>query len=93
MNLGQAIRKLRKKKDISQVEFSAMTGISQSYLSLVEKGHRKPSTDMIEKVASALKIPLPLVIWFAVEEKDIAEDKKEYFKMMKPLIDKILEDL
>ena len=93
MNLGKSIRKLRKQKDISQIEFAAMIGMSQSYLSLVEKEHRKPSTDMVEKVASALEIPLPLMLWFAIEEKDVAEDKKEHFKIIKPLVDKMLEDL
>ena len=49
------IRDLRKEKKLTQKEFCALIGTSQSYLSEVENGKGKPSLDMIIGIAMAFK--------------------------------------
>ena len=46
MNLGLSIRKLRKERvpQLTQAEYAATIGISQTYLSQIESNKKKPST-------------------------------------------------
>lgn len=50
----KAIRKWRSK---SQVEISEAVGIAQSYLSAIEAGDRRLTSDLVPKFAAALDVP------------------------------------
>lgn len=56
--LGRTIRRLRLIKGISQEDFALRAGINRSYMSSIENGKRQVSIEIIERVASALEIPL-----------------------------------
>lgn len=56
--LGRTIRHLRLIKGISQEDFALRAGINRSYMSSIENGKRQVSIEIIERVASALEIPL-----------------------------------
>ena len=56
--LGKRIAYLRKQKHMSQLDLSLETGLSQSYLSELEKGKRNPTVNVLNKIASALNIDL-----------------------------------
>lgn len=45
--LGKEIQKLRLKKGYTQTSFSKAVGVSQSYLSKIERGILGPSCDLI----------------------------------------------
>lgn len=90
MELGKAIKALRKKKDLSQGEFSNRIGITQSYLSGIEKGHKKPSIEVVESIAKSIGVPLAVLFWFTLEEKDVQPDKLEAYNMIKPSVDKLV---
>ena len=94
MNIGQSIRLLRidKAKERQNV-FSINIGITQSYLSQIENGQKKASTELLEKIANYLQIPLPILFWFGVEEKDIRPHLTGHFRFIKPSIDKMLESI
>ena len=51
---GQAIRKLRTQKQISQEAFADMCGLHRTYISDIERGLRNVSIENIEKMAKAL---------------------------------------
>ena len=54
---GNKIKTFRNERKISLSHLSELTGISKSYLSLLERGIQKnPSIDIIEKIARALKV-------------------------------------
>lgn len=90
MELGKAIKALRKKKDLNQGEFSKRIGITQSYLSGIEKGRKKPSIEVVESIAKAIGVPLAVLFWFTLEEKDVHPDKLEAYNMIKPSVDKLV---
>ena len=90
MNVGEAIKHLRKQRDIKQMEFCKMVGITQPYLSQVEKGHKKPSLEVLEDIANAFNVPLPILFWFTVEESDVDEIKIEAYRILKPTIDTMI---
>ncbi len=56
MMLGTKIKEMRLKKNIKQVELARMAGISNTYLSDIEKGRTKPSIEAFLRIAEALDI-------------------------------------
>jgi len=76
MNIGQAIKELRRRRKIRQQNLAKQVGISQSYLSLVEKGLREPGLDLVGKVAMQLKVPQQLILLMACS----SDDKLSHFK-------------
>lgn len=54
--LANRIRAYRKLKGYTQQELAERIGVSVAVLGSVERGTRKPKTDLLDKIASALKI-------------------------------------
>lgn len=61
---GQALRKRRRERGVSQKEMAAALGVSAAYLSALEHGHRgRPSWEFVQKVIGYFNI-----IWDEAEE-------------------------
>jgi len=58
MIIGDRLRVLREKKNLSQGEIEKRSGLLRCYISRVENGHTVPSFETIEKFARALEVPL-----------------------------------
>lgn len=54
MTLGQKVKKRRRQLGMTQVELRAKTGLSQGYISMLEKGIFDPTASVIIKLAVAL---------------------------------------
>lgn len=91
MNIGQSIKKLRKDMTISQSDLASNAGISQTYLSQIENGAKNPSTDVLNKIAFELDIPLPILYWYGLEREDIKPSKHKAYMFLKPSIDAMIE--
>lgn len=91
MNYGLIIKKLRKEKyNENQVDFSKRIGITQSYLSGIEIGNKKPSIDLLENISLLTNVPLPIMFWQSITDENIPVGKKEIFKQLKPSIDNLI---
>jgi len=55
-DLGEFIREQRKVGHLSLRKLSDMAGISNPYLSQIERGLRKPSAEILQQIARALQI-------------------------------------
>jgi transcriptional regulator with XRE-family HTH domain len=53
-NIGNNIRKFRKKKGYSQGELARMVGVSQKAVSAYERNYRRPPSSLIPHVAESL---------------------------------------
>ena len=73
MNIGKAIRTCRIQKNLKQSELAEKANISVSYLSLLEQGKRDPSFSTVEEIASALNIPVSILVFLAAEKSEVAE--------------------
>lgn len=93
MNIGQSVKLLRKNRNHTQGEFCKVIGITQSYLSLIEGGKKKPSLEVLQKVSENLGIPLPVLFWFGIESKDVSEERQFAYKTLKPSIDNLITEL
>ena len=58
MNVGDHVRELRKRKNLSQGNIETRTGLLRCYISRVENGYTVPSIETLEKIARAFDIPL-----------------------------------
>jgi transcriptional regulator with XRE-family HTH domain len=54
--LGEYIREQRRSGHLSLRKLSEMAGISNPYLSQIERGLRKPSAEILQQIARALEI-------------------------------------
>ena len=55
-DLGEFIREQRRLGHLSLRKLSEMAGISNPYLSQIERGLRKPSAEILQQIAGALQI-------------------------------------
>jgi transcriptional regulator with XRE-family HTH domain len=55
MSLGDIIRRQRELNELSMRQFARMVGISNPYLSQIERGLREPSERVVEAIAESLK--------------------------------------
>lgn len=58
MDIGSAIRHIRDSKGMTITALAKEIGTTRSYLSDIERGTKKPSFDMLEKICKALNIAL-----------------------------------
>jgi len=58
MIIGERLRELREKKNLSQGAIEKRTGLLRCYISRVENGHTVPAIETLEKMARALEIPM-----------------------------------
>lgn len=53
--LGQALKKARLKKGVSQEKLAEIVGVDRTYISLLERGKRNPSALSIIAISKALQ--------------------------------------
>lgn len=63
--LNEALRLIRVYHDMKQSDAAKTLGISASYLSEVENGHKKPTLELVEKYSDAFKIPASSIMFFS----------------------------
>lgn len=55
-SVGEYIREQRRKNDLSVRQLAHRAGVSNPYLSQIERGLRHPSADILQQIASGLRI-------------------------------------
>ncbi len=93
MNIGNAIKKLRKQKGMNQSEFGDKCGLSQTALSQIETGFSRPNKKTLEKICSVLEVPEFLLYLLSMDEEDVPDDKKQQYKSTYPLIKDLVINL
>jgi transcriptional regulator with XRE-family HTH domain len=71
-DIGEFIRDLRHSARISLRQLAEQAGVSNPYLSQIERGLRKPSAEVLQQLASALRVSTPLMYLRAglLDQKD-----------------------
>lgn len=65
---GQQLRKERKKQNLTVQAVADSCGISRSYITLIENGHRQPGKKILAKIADALHIKVSIVLNWYLED-------------------------
>jgi transcriptional regulator with XRE-family HTH domain len=61
VDVASRLRQLRRRSGLTQAELAERTGISQSVLSLYERGHRRPSAEVFLHLVDSLGFRLDFV--------------------------------
>jgi len=93
MDIGNAIKKIRKKKKIQQNELATNSHISQTYLSQIENNKKKPNLSTLEKIGISLGVPIPVILFQSLTDDDVSEKKRDLFKLMSPAIDNFINEI
>lgn len=54
VKLGNRIKQLRKKQDLTQDKLAVKVRVSSAYIGFIEQGQRNPSLKTLDKIARAL---------------------------------------
>jgi len=83
--IHRTLRLTREFHRMKQVDLARRLGISQSYLSEIEKGAKPPSMEIIQGFSSVFRIPAST--FFMMEENDGTKASKERKDRAKRLLD------
>ncbi|MFZ5944867.1 MAG: helix-turn-helix domain-containing protein [Bacillota bacterium] len=73
--VGQNIRTLRLKSNITQVELAKLVGVSGSYIGYLERGKKNPSLDLLTKIAEGLNVSPDMLLISPDDKKNLEINK------------------
>lgn len=62
IQIGAKIRYYRTINKMEQITFAEKVGVTPQYLSKIERGNAKPSTDLLFKIADELGVDITLIM-------------------------------
>lgn len=65
LQFGRIVRELRLRKGISQERLAEQASLDRTFVSMIERGRRRPTLDTAKRLASALGIPLSKIVALA----------------------------
>ncbi|MFM7023099.1 MAG: helix-turn-helix domain-containing protein [Flavobacteriales bacterium] len=92
MDLGTAIKNARKQKQIKQYAFAEKCGISPTYLSQLENNLKEPTIAKLEIIANKLGMPLPILFFMALDEKDVSPEKQYAYNLLVPSVKSMIQE-
>lgn len=76
MHFGELLQNKRRRLHISAQELADRSGVSRSYITLIENNKRLPSKSVIPKIASALEVKVNIVInWYLEDLRSKLKDQ------------------
>lgn len=83
MNIGTRIRQLRKANNQKLINISQRTGLSQPYISEIERGIKEPSIETLSKICFALGVSL--AEFFSNEGPELSPEIRQIIEKAKKL--------
>lgn len=93
MNVGRAIKKLRKQQSLNQSELADRIGMTQTSLSQIESGAKKPNSGSLKKICDYFGVPELVIYLLATDVEDIPEHNREMFEKIFPSVSGLLLDV
>lgn len=94
MDIGQAIKDLRTKYNMTQAQLAKLCDMSIAAVSELENGKTFPPKATVERLCEAFGISQALFQLAAIDEKDFPEAKRVLYRaMLEPMRNELLEKL
>lgn len=93
MDLGGTIKQCRKLRGWTQAQLADRVEMSVSHISLLEQNKREPSISAVELIASALNMPLSVLVFLATEKAKINELDAEHVEALSKNIMELMENV
>jgi transcriptional regulator with XRE-family HTH domain len=92
MNISKGLKDVRTKKNLTQLQVSKKTKISQPHLSQLEGGSKQPTKKTIEKLCKFYEVPYAVLVWMSIDEKDVKNEKRGIYKDLSPAINGLINE-
>lgn len=94
MDIGTAIKAIRKQKGITQKELASACGISTNALCSIENNYTMPAKSTITKICQSLDIPSAYLLFFSIQDEDLPKNSHALFNALyEPLKNVLLDDI
>ncbi|MGI9652217.1 helix-turn-helix domain-containing protein [Chryseobacterium sp. RLHN22] len=93
MTIGEVIKLLLKRKNISQLQLAEKIGKSTTAISQIVKGQYSPTAETLDKISKVVEVPVPIIHFLTISDKDIPDDKKQLYNLLAPSMNKFLNDI
>jgi transcriptional regulator with XRE-family HTH domain len=90
MNLGSAIKSIRKEKGLSQKELAEKCELSVNAISQIEINAAFPQKGTINRICEVLGLPVSYLLFFSINEEDVPEEKRKTFNALNSAIKELL---
>lgn len=92
MNLGNTIKNLRQQQGIRQNSLAVSCDISQTYLSQIENNLKEPNISKLKIIAKKLSVPLPVLFFLSLDEKDVKPEKRNAYNHLAPSLQSMIAE-
>lgn len=92
MDLGNTIKSLRQQQGIRQNSLAESCDISQTYLSQIENNAKEPNISTLKVIAKELRVPLPVLFFLSLDEKDIKPEKRNAYSHLAPSLKSMIAE-
>lgn len=94
MNLGEALKQLRKARKLTRKEVACRAGLSITALYNIEKGLSFPTQKTINCLCEVLGFPVSYLLVYSLSESDISPERRATYRWyMIPLRLLLLEEI
>lgn len=91
-NIGNTIRKLRSHRELTLKDLAEATGLSLSYLSLIERNKRDPSLSNLEKISNVFDLPPSILIFLSSNMEQHRGTQAQIAEQMMSIVKEIFKD-
>ena len=92
MDFGQAIRTLRKERNMTQGQLAERCFVSTNAVSAWETGRAYPPKSSVERLCQAFGVPVAYFVTESIEERDFPEKNRDLcLELLKPLRNLLLD--
>ncbi len=92
MNIGNAIKEFRKKRNQTQIELADQCSITQTYLSQIESNKKEPNLSTLKTISEKLDVPIAVLFFMGMEETDVKPSKKKAFNTISSSLKDLVDD-
>jgi len=91
MNLGSAIKEIRKSKGITQAQLANKCGMSVNAICSIEINLTFPKQETISNICESLGVSKSYLLVYCLDEYDVLEDKRSLFNLVHEEIKDLLK--
>jgi len=92
MDLGSTIKNLRQQQGMKQNSLAESCDITQAYLSQIENNAKEPNISTLRVIAKKLSVPLPVLFFLSLDDKDIKPEKRAAYNHLAPSIKSMIAE-
>jgi transcriptional regulator with XRE-family HTH domain len=90
MDIGAAIKALRKTRNLTQKALAARLGMSANAINQIEKNGTTPHKTTLDAICKELNYPISYLLFFSIEDTDVPLEKRTMFQYMNKAIKELL---